>query len=160
MFDDVLKISHDTVTSDCLGVVAGDNAGNPLQLFIAVLVIKEKFLSFPIHDDTPLAVWGTNVELAIFLAAGNAILLAELIDCNLFFAKPGTNRGAAVTHPIAMFSGFFWGIEVLLVLLVHPLTDFAVGEVKYLLSAFYAVEYHLGSSPFSVWHYYTNRIVL
>lgn len=41
MFNDVLKISYDTVTSDCLGVVAGDNAGNPLRLFEAVFVIKK-----------------------------------------------------------------------------------------------------------------------
>lgn len=93
---------------------------------------------------------GTDVKLPIFQAAGNAILLTELVDSGLLFAKPGANLGAAVAHAIAMFPGFFWRRKLLLICFVHSLTDFAVREVKYILSAFGAVKYHLGSSPFFV----------
>lgn len=147
MLHNVLQVTHDAVASNRLGVVAGDNAGNPLRLFVAVFVVKKELLCFPAHNNAPLAVRGADMKLTILQTTGYAVFLAELIDCSLFFAKPGANRGATVTHPIALFPGFFWSRKLLLIRLIHPLTDFAVREVKYLLSAFCAVEYHLGSSP-------------
>lgn len=136
VFYNVLEIPYYVITTNGLGVVARNDVGYPLRLFEAVFVIKEEFLRFAIYDNTPLAMGRADVKLSIFQPAGYSVFLAELIDCNLLFAKSGTNWAAAVTQPISMLSSFFRGRKMLLIFFLHPLTDFAMREVKYFLLAF------------------------
>lgn len=121
---------------------AGYDARDFLLFALCVLMIQEKQIGSPIDDDPPFAVLRMDVKLAILEMVCDVILMAELVDCLLFFAEPDAHYRAAVTHAIACLPCFFQRDKASFVFLANTSSIYAVGIVKYFLAAFRAVKYH------------------
>ena len=131
-------------------MIPGNDAGDAFFFVEGILVIKEELVSFAAGDDLPLALGCLNMDLTVLVPARNTILLTELIDGFLLLFQPCTRNGTAVTHTVSCHPSFLFIEELLFIFLANTAVDRAVRKVEHFLIAFYAVEYHEGSTPFFI----------
>ena len=150
MLDDVIQVTDYCLATSGLGMVAGNDTGNAFFFMKCIFVIQEELVALAAGDDFPFAFRRLNVDLAIFMPAGNTVLLAKLIDGFLFLFQPCSDNRAAVAHPISSDPCLFFIEELLLIFFADTAVNIAVRKMKHFLIAFYAVKYHESSTPFFV----------
>jgi len=131
-------------------VVAGDDTGNAVLFMKCVFMVQEELVALATGNDLPLTFRRLNVDLPIFMPAGDTVLLAELIDGFLLFFQPCSDNRAAVAHPVSSDPGLFFIEELFFIFFADTAVNIAVRKMKHFLVAFYAVKYHESSTPFFV----------
>ena len=92
MLDDVVQVFKNRFAPNRLGVITGDDADELLILLECVSVVKEQFVCLAADNDSPLAVWGPNMQLPVFQVIGYTVLLAELVNRFLLLSQAHANQ--------------------------------------------------------------------